>query len=327
MERVVAALERALAPSGSRVVHDQELLELDTGATRQCDVVIYSGKPPRETISIVEVQRRGRKPDLDKFRGWCSKRDKVGAQHLICVSVAGFSRTIIEDAKRQGPSVRLLTLRQLEEKDWPIQLPLCYLPLSEWIFEGSHCYVAFPEEVLATLPRVDPKLPRDQPLIETGDGGMLSLNEIAERGKLEVMSRHPPLQTEGAFERVLTFEGARGRQIFAHLFGRRLEISRIDVTYRIRMETQYLPTEFSEYEQVDFDGAAAWSFVASGEVKGHPVTVRSIFRASGDGGFHLVHEEADGFPDDFDVTRTWRPLTQEQAEEVRSFRTKLESRL
>nr|WP_320189842.1 hypothetical protein [uncultured Desulfobacter sp.] len=90
------------------------------GATRQCDIVIKNGEPPRETISIVEVQDRVSKVDINTFDGWCQKMRDVGAQHLICVSKKGFPSSIIEKALRIGPTVRLLTLSELSSGNWPV---------------------------------------------------------------------------------------------------------------------------------------------------------------------------------------------------------------
>ena len=58
-EQMVAQLERMLTPS-AKVQHNVNLpvIGSKTGRKRQCDVVITYSKPPRETITIVEVQDR-----------------------------------------------------------------------------------------------------------------------------------------------------------------------------------------------------------------------------------------------------------------------------
>ena len=121
VERVVALLEQSLSPA-ARVKHDVYLPDrtLSNESRRQCDVVIWSGQPPRETITIVEVQDRNQRVDINTFDGWCRKMERVGAQHLICVSTTGFPRSVKEEALRRGPTVRLVTLQDLEESDWPI---------------------------------------------------------------------------------------------------------------------------------------------------------------------------------------------------------------
>jgi len=123
-EKVVAIIENYL-DKDSKVFHDENLpvIASPSNRTRQCDVVIVQGEEPRITTSIVEVQKRKSKPNINDFGGWLKKKEEVGAQHLICVSEKGFPKSIKEEADRIGPSVRLLTLKELEEKKWPIHLP------------------------------------------------------------------------------------------------------------------------------------------------------------------------------------------------------------
>ncbi len=122
-EKIVTILERHLA-HGAKIERDQNLkvITSKSGRTRQCDVVITEGTKARPTISIVEVQQRGSKPSIGDFSNWLIKMEEVGAQHLICVSEKGFPASVIEKAEERGPSVRLLTLKELEHSDTPFQL-------------------------------------------------------------------------------------------------------------------------------------------------------------------------------------------------------------
>ena len=109
-EKLVAAIEQSLAP-GAIVEHNVQLPVLGQNRFRQCDVVLRVGRKPREQLFIIEVQRRGSKPDINTFGGWLRKMDEVGASGLICVSEAGFPDSIIQDvANRVGPKVKLITL-------------------------------------------------------------------------------------------------------------------------------------------------------------------------------------------------------------------------
>jgi len=122
-EKIVTILERHLS-HGAKIERDQNLkvITSKSGRTRQCDVVITEGTKARPTISIVEVQQRDSKPSIGDFSNWLIKMEEVGAQHLICVSEKGFPASIIEKAEERGPSVRLLTLKELEHSDTPFQL-------------------------------------------------------------------------------------------------------------------------------------------------------------------------------------------------------------
>lgn len=84
---------------------------------RQIDVLIETGTSSRPTYSIVEVQDRKSKPTPTEFSGWLDKMREVGAQHLICVTKAGYPKSIIQKATKIGPNVRLFTLKQLENLD------------------------------------------------------------------------------------------------------------------------------------------------------------------------------------------------------------------
>jgi hypothetical protein len=122
IERAVAALEKCIDPA-AKVAWNVRLPVLGekSGRTRECDVVVQIGEEPRVTTSIVEVQDRKSKPTLNDFGGWLLKMKEVGAQHLICISKAGFPRSIVDKAAAIGPSVRLMTLQSLEKKG--IDLP------------------------------------------------------------------------------------------------------------------------------------------------------------------------------------------------------------
>jgi hypothetical protein len=122
-EEVAAKLEQLLTPK-AKVQHNVWLpvLKSRSGRKAQCDVVVTYGKPPRETITIVEVQDRNSKVKINTFRGWLGKKDEVGAQHLICVSRLPYPSSIIELAAEHGPSVRLMLLEELQKHELPEDL-------------------------------------------------------------------------------------------------------------------------------------------------------------------------------------------------------------
>ncbi len=120
LERLVHLIERSISP-GSIVEHNVALPVLSStgGRTAQCDIVIRDGKPPRQTISIIEVQDRNRAVDINEFRGWTVKLNEVGAQHLYCVSRHEFPQSIKEMAVHSGGSIRLITLKESEVDEIP----------------------------------------------------------------------------------------------------------------------------------------------------------------------------------------------------------------
>lgn len=119
-EQLVSFLEKVISPD-SKVEHNVFLPVRGQNRKRQCDVVVRMGKPPREHLIIVEVQKRGRKPELTTFHGWVKKMEEVGANALICVSAKGFPQSIIEDvAMNHGDRVKLMTLSPIDHpgKAW-----------------------------------------------------------------------------------------------------------------------------------------------------------------------------------------------------------------
>lgn len=110
-EKVVAKIEEKIN-SSSLVEHNVRLPVIGdpNNGVRQCDVVIRTGSPPRETLTIVEVQNRDSRVDINTFGGWLEKMKEVGAQHLICVSKHPYPKSIISKAKKHGNSVSLIQL-------------------------------------------------------------------------------------------------------------------------------------------------------------------------------------------------------------------------
>lgn len=110
-EKVVTILERHIDQS-ARVSCDVFLpvVAHPDMEPRQIDVLIETGTKARPTRTIVEVQDRKSKPTPTEFDGWLKKMEEVGAQHLVCVTKAGYTATILKKASNRGPTVRLFTL-------------------------------------------------------------------------------------------------------------------------------------------------------------------------------------------------------------------------
>lgn len=60
LEQLVHLIEKSIEPN-AQVEHNVQMPILNSriGATTQCDIVIRTGTPPRQTITLVEVQDRG----------------------------------------------------------------------------------------------------------------------------------------------------------------------------------------------------------------------------------------------------------------------------
>lgn len=121
LERIVAIIEKSISPE-SKIEHNINLpvLTSQMGRTRQCDIIIRTGTPPRETISIVEVQDRTSAVDIADFSNWLSKLNEVGAQHLICVSRKPFPDSVKESASQNGSRVLLININEIHPTDIPV---------------------------------------------------------------------------------------------------------------------------------------------------------------------------------------------------------------
>lgn len=132
LEKIVEIIESSISPTAK--IEQNVFLPIPTsveGHTAQCDIVIRNGNSPRETITLIEVQDRNSKVDINTFRGWLGKIDDVGAQHLICVSRKEFPSSIKEKASQSGSKIFLITLKEL----LPEQIPLEFI---RFIFQYRH---------------------------------------------------------------------------------------------------------------------------------------------------------------------------------------------
>lgn len=122
LEQIVEMLERSLTQDG-KVERNVRLSIIGSasGSTAQCDVVIRTGPPHRQTVTIVEVQDRKSPVDIGDLRNWVGKLKQVGAQHLFCVSRLPFSKTIKEQAALSGHTIKLITLEKLDNGKIPLE--------------------------------------------------------------------------------------------------------------------------------------------------------------------------------------------------------------
>jgi hypothetical protein len=121
LETLVQVIEQSLMPDAVVERNVQlPILNSGTGETAQCDIVIRTGSKPRQTVTIVEVQDRNRAVEINDFRGWLSKMNAVGAQHLYCVSRKEFPRSIKEQAALTGHTVKLIPLKEIDVAAIPL---------------------------------------------------------------------------------------------------------------------------------------------------------------------------------------------------------------
>jgi hypothetical protein len=298
-ERVVELLERSLTPD-ARVRTDKNLPSLKTGHIERFDVVIERGTPPRETLTVVEVQKRGRKVEIGDFRNWLLKRDEVGAQHLICVSEAGFPDSVVDLAKMEGQSVRLLTLSELKGETWPVRLVGKELRVVEVRYELLELKPFRPGVI--QFPETYEIGKQEATFAMTGKHGLLSGMDLA---KLAVDSQ-PGFQFKppGSYDVGMRYIPPPGVEISLVRDGRPRTLSALDFTLKVHVERFRLPLTCSGYEQVNFKGALAYAITGSGDVGGKVVRASLIFLPEKSGLLRFADFVFDGIPPD-DVRMTF----------------------
>lgn len=272
VEEVAAMIERTLDPAAD-VVHNAWLPELVSGQERQCDVVVRSGPEHRRTVSIVEVQDRGKSVDIGTLDGWIGKMRAVGAQHLICVSAEGFQSGAIQRAREVGPTIRLCTLQEIERDRWPV------FAVGGSLLFVIHDIGAFTNVELLTNDTskqgVSGNINFDDRRFRHPGGEVLSLNDIAKRAIMfHSGPRRPPGEHQFAFKTNEHYIFTRDDGITESV---RLLLAGKDTVRHVPV-----PIDMLEYSQLDGPQAIAWVMEARVVDKTEHVA-RVTFRPRSDG--------------------------------------------
>jgi len=274
IERTVAVLERMLAP-GALVLHDQAIPEASTGIMRQCDVAVWYGVPPRQTLAaIAEVQDRGEKAGLQDFDAWCVKREKVGAQRLICVSREGFTSDVQKSAAAAGDIVSLMTLCEAGQRP-------PFLAATEI---ASHLQVLHYRDAKAMFRDAAPAgnfLVNAEIFEIPGNLKKVSLDSLASfalrRGYAKDIQRH---QVDDVFHD-LTYKVpfcAAGQPLLLNHEGRTYFVEEVFFSDRIEEVHQGLQSVPLAYEQTGINGALAWVLLGKGFYRGKEFYTQHSFR-------------------------------------------------
>jgi hypothetical protein len=281
-EQIAALFERMLSP-GATVEHDVRLPGLGGVGERQCDVVIRYGTPPRQTTAIVEVQRRNARTKISEFQSWIQKMRDVGAQHLYCVSMHEYSKSIVHEvATRHGPTVRLMTLAELSSGG----VPGVHLVQFEHNIPTLHLrFVGTPR--LRPQPQVGFLLSWNDQVYRIGDGERrYSLNELT-----KVLSdlQPDPLATHFAGDIGSIPDLRLERDGIAH------QVLSLPIEVEISREVTRMPLQFFAYEQMSSESSTTWLATATAEIEGVTRTFSLVFRPrDSDGRLEVVGTEAKG---------------------------------
>ncbi|HEX7900366.1 MAG TPA: hypothetical protein VF950_21540 [Planctomycetota bacterium] len=300
MEQVVCLLEKSLEPN-AHVERDQRLTNHRTAGTantphkRQCDVVIRRGPPERESVWIVEVQKRVRNVDQGDYDGWITKLDQVGAAGLICVAEKGFPQSVIDDAKTRGPRIKLLTLSELEGKDWPFTLG----DKTMWF---SKLDITIKTATFALIVKRMPLEPvKDAPigsriLRRVDTGALITAQWLSQIESQKHRDAIDKLQDGEYPGHQWTFKSTPFLPVELQHGSEWLPVEAIDFTVNLTLKRYCLPLTCSKYEPVDFGGILAYALTAGGKIDGKEVNSRIILRPTKEGGLKYITHEVTGFP-------------------------------
>lgn len=295
IEKVVTIIERYIAPT-AKVRRNVFLpvLKNKTRRPRQCDIVIEDGKAPRQTISIVEVQDQGTKPEIGEFHGWIKKMQEVGAQHLICVSELGFPDSIQKEADEIGPTVRLLTLKKLEKGEWP--LPPTFF--SDTIDVVQYDRLMGLQMKYPHLVRVDPKpkLPNpEDKIFRLRDGRLVSTTDIMDWHLFGNPKNIMELPPNKHISLTVNFTGLFEHKTYSGEWIK-LEWLRIHIQLLIRLHK--ITWEFASYEQRHW-GKFAWVLRATAMMHTTPYNLIIPIKRIGPGEYSMgrpvILGDADAF--------------------------------
>ncbi len=286
IEQAVRILEESLDPNAV-VTHDVRLRELVTGTPRQCDVVIRSGPRHRQTLTIVEVQKRKDKVDIQGYEAWIQKREKLGAQHLICVSSVGFTESVEKDALMRGDTVRLMTLCEAGHLPSFYRVKSIEMTFRNRLSRDVEVFLAgraYPSTILSSADAVFTCKSLDGPVsiddIATAflRNGPRDSHNVEQRGNGEETHRYI---IDCRFDDWLTWIHDKGLVI-------PVECVRIVEHYTAHVSE--IPLQLLAYEQRFIDEVLGWVVAALVEVYGQQIPIRIIFTPQENGDYHVRME-------------------------------------
>lgn len=272
IEQVAGLIEKALTPD-AKVQHNIRLPVIGKKRKRQCDVVITYGSEPRPTISIVEVQKRQRKPDINTFHGWYRKKQEVGAQHLICVSMKGYPKSIIDEvANTYGPTVKLLSLDELQKPSIPgLEFVLPYIinrsPKFKLLKVGTIKVDKYPGE--------NANFNADDKIFTAANSKeLLSLGEIITLVLRKSYSN--TIADKNKYELTLSLDSMVDN-LRILIDGNISKVLELKADIEIYTVINKIPLKTYKYQQEMINGVLAWVAIAEGIIDNQKKSVRMVF--------------------------------------------------
>lgn len=296
IERVVRLLESALDPS-ALVRHNVSLFDHSSDGPRQLDTVIESGVAPRQTRTIVEVQDREDPLGIGELQGFYQKMLGVHAQHLICVTRTGYTEQARNFARNTGPTIRLLTLPELEQGQWPVNFALGRFCMIENDAKPVHLNLKGSHHDNFALERSpgQGKIDLQARVFEFRVHGSKSKVMCASDLFRSVVDELPFFidQPEPIVRTLTRRFGAKDR-LWVRVGKRKLSVGWAEAHVQIQTRKHFIPLKMMRYEQQDFDGVIGWSALGEGDLDGRKIEIRAAFMPDKEGRLAMAHYEIDG---------------------------------
>lgn len=296
IERVVRLLESALDPSAV-VRHDVRLFDYTSQGERQCDTVIETGVEPRRSTAIVEVQDRSDPLGIQELQGFYQKMLGVHAQHLICVTRTGYTEQARSFARNTGPTIRLLTLPELERGNWPINFALGRFCVIENDTQPVHINLKGDHHDNYALDRTPgtAKIDLQSRVFEykaRGAGSKVMSASDVFRGAIAELPFYLD-QPVPVIQKLSRRFGSKDR-LWVKLGKKKMSVGWAEVHVQVQTKKHFLPLRMMRYEQQDFDGIIGWSALAEAEINGKMIEIRAAFMPDKEGNLVMAHYEVDG---------------------------------
>ena len=114
-EKLVARIERILAPKGAIVKSPDKVQDILTGSLREVDASIRIKVGSVSILITVECRKRSAVQDDTWIEQLATKKEKIGAAKTIAVSASGFSEPAKITAQLKG--IELRTVEEVNDED------------------------------------------------------------------------------------------------------------------------------------------------------------------------------------------------------------------
>ncbi len=258
-----------------------------SGKKRQFDVVVRAGPDVRQTLTVIEVQDRGVKLGYEKLGALHEKATAVGASHLICVSTAGFVADAIQRAKGYGPRVRLVTLEELEQGGWPLNLATGHLFV--YAYGNGHFDMKAeldPAHRAAFDSVKDVKLTIEDKVFERNASlVLLSARDLHS----EAMKRYRlgiPSTLKSHEAAIFKYVPGANENLLLVLDGARARVQFIELKTRVDLEVIPIPISTFEYRPIE-GPTLLWAAVGRGILDGEAFAIQLTYSTQEDGRISL----------------------------------------